>query len=271
MFWTSISIQFEWGAGSKVFKALCWSRTWPWNDLFWRFIKYSDGFPQISPPSSCSTGGSQLSVLFRSYNWMGHIPSMWNILGSEGDTAHWGWVCRALAGAKPSPSCGMDVGMLQRLPYSLCPGVEPDSLCSARLLILCLSCFKISSLKEAAKDDRPQIHVILLICSSKAKPSLPQNACMWSCRLQRWPSLPWLHRPTAPMWDTVGSLQAVSSELCWGQPCLVLLCFCWDMARERLLRVLECFALLGSMHLLLRATLQPNSLLPLCNNHQLIT
>lgn len=51
------------------------------------------------------------------------------------------------------------------------PWEEPGSLCTARLLILCLSCFKISSLKKAVKDDRPQIHVILLICNSKAKPS----------------------------------------------------------------------------------------------------
>lgn len=36
--------------------------------------------------------------------------------------------------------------MSQRLPWE-----EPASLCSARLLILCLSCFKISSLKEAVK------------------------------------------------------------------------------------------------------------------------
>lgn len=72
------------------------------------------------------------------------------------------------------PGCGAgggrDAAEASLLPL---PWEEPGSLCSTRSLILCLSCFKISSLKEAVKDDRPQIHVILLICNSKAKRLCP--------------------------------------------------------------------------------------------------
>lgn len=84
-------------------------------------------------------------------------------------------------GAKLSPSSwgrgGEDAAEVSLLPLTW---EEPGCLCSARLLILCLSCFKISSLKEAAKDDRPQIRVILLICSSKANPCLYHSECLRS-------------------------------------------------------------------------------------------
>lgn len=132
-------------------------------------------------------------------------------------------------GAKLSPSCwgrgGEDAAEASLLPLTW---EEPGCLCSARLLILCLSCFKISSLKEAAKDDRPQIRVILLICSSKANPCLCHSECLRS------PAPGSSH--TAPQQQNhsgqhsegpetiTGSFWAVSPELlvCIEGPCLLL-------------------------------------------------
>lgn len=202
----------------------CGNMSWPWNYFILMIKKI---FRLTTQTSSVLNQAVQRKIIFQEHlipiTESEAYPELF--LQAEGDTAHsWGhnFQVQGRRGVRSSPSCRG--GMSQRLPWE-----EPGSLCSARLLILCLSCFKISSLKEAVKMIGHKSMSFVWFAAAELNPgvSLPEERGLCSPGTSQHPSLAAGTPPQAAVliWKGQTLLLGASQEPpCRIQGCSLGLC-----------------------------------------------